>query len=317
MYSSTGSEASNFVSSFNTSFYLIAGISLLFLAGLTVLMLYFVFRYNSKKNKTATQIEGNNLLEIAWTVIPIILSLVMFYYGWAGWKPMNKAPKDAINITSVARMWSFLFQYENGKESPELIIPVNVPVKINLVSLDVIHSLFIPEFRIKSDMIPGREKSMWFVPETEGEYNLFCAEYCGLRHSFMNTKVKVLSNDKFNAWYGDTSSVSSVAGKALTPADQGLAIMKNLGCLACHSSDGSKIVGPTYLNLFGKQQVVIRNGIELTVTVDEEYIKQRILDPSYQVVKGYPKGIMQSYKGKVSDEDISKIIEYLKSLNEK
>ena len=317
MYSSTGSEASNFVSSFNTSFYLIAGISLLFLAGLTVLMLYFVFRYNSKKNKTATQIEGNNLLEIAWTVIPIILSLVMFYYGWAGWKPMNKAPKDAINITSVARMWSFLFQYENGKESPELIIPVNVPVKINLVSLDVIHSLFIPEFRIKSDMIPGREKSMWFVPETEGEYNLFCAEYCGLRHSFMNTKVKVLSNDKFYAWYGDTSSVSSIAGKALTPAAQGLAIMKNLGCLACHSSDGSKIVGPTYLNLFGKQQVVIRNGIELTVTVDEEYIKQRILDPSYQVVKGYPKGIMQSYKGKVSDEDISKIIEYLKSLNEK
>ncbi len=316
MYSSTGSEASNFVSSFNTSFYLIAGISLLFLAGLTVLMLYFVFRYNSKKNKTATQIEGNNLLEIAWTVIPILLSLVMFYYGWAGWKPMNKAPKDGINITSVARMWSFLFQYENGKESPDLIIPVNTPVKISLVSLDVIHSLFIPEFRIKSDMIPGREKLMWFVPETEGEYNLFCAEYCGLRHSFMNAKVKVLSNDKFMAWYGDTSSVASVA-EAITPAAQGLAIMKNLGCIACHSSDGSKIVGPTYLDLFGKQQVVIRNGVELTVTVDEEYIKQRIFDPSYQIVKGYPKGIMQSYKGKVTDEDISKIIEYLKSLNEK
>lgn len=118
------------------------------------------------------------------------------------------------------------------------------------------------------------------------------------------------------AWYGDTSSVASVA-EAITPAAQGLAIMKNLGCIACHSSDGSKIVGPTYLDLFGKQQVVIRNGVELTVTVDEEYIKQRIFDPSYQIVKGYPKGIMQSYKGKVTDEDISKIIEYLKSLNEK
>jgi len=316
MYSSTGSEVSNFVSTFNTSFYLIAGISLLFLVGLTVLMLYFVFRYNSKKNKAATQIEGNNLLEIAWTVIPVLLSLIMFYYGWAGWKPMNKAPKDGINITSVARMWSFLFQYENGKESPDLIIPVNTPVKINLVSLDVIHSLFIPEFRIKSDMIPGREKSMWFLPETKGEYDLFCAEYCGLRHSFMNAKVKVLSNDDFTTWYGDTSSVASVA-EASTPASEGLAIMKNLGCIACHSSDGSKIVGPTYLNLFGKQQVVIRDGVELTVTVDKEYIKQRILDPSYQVVKGYPKGIMQSYKGKVNDEDISKIIEYLKSLNEK
>ncbi len=316
MYSSTGSEASNFVSTFNTSFYLIAGISLVFLVGLTILMLYFVFRYNRKKNKTATQIEGNNFLEITWTVIPILLSLVMFYYGWAGWKPMTKAPKDAINITSVARMWSFLFQYENGKESPDLIIPVKTPVKINLVSLDVIHSLFIPEFRIKSDMIPGREKSMWFIPETKGVYDLFCAEYCGLRHSFMNAKVKVLSNEEFTTWYGDTSSVVSVA-EVSTPATEGLAIMKNQGCLACHSSDGSKIVGPTYLNLYGSQQVVIRNGAELTVKVDDEYIKERILDPSYQVVKGYPKGIMQSYKGKISDEDILKIIEYLKSLNGK
>jgi len=316
MYSTAGPEASNFVSTFNTSFYLIAGISLVFMVGLTVLMLYFVFRYNRKKNKTATQIEGNIFLELAWTVIPILLSLIMFYYGWAGYRPMSRPPKDAINITSVARMWSFLFQYENGKESPDLVIPVNTPVKINLVSLDVIHSLFIPEFRVKSDMVPGREKSMWFVPETEGEYDLFCAEYCGLRHSFMNAKVKVLSNDEFVAWYGDTSSVASPS-EEVTPASMGLAIMKNQGCIACHSSDGSKIVGPSFLNLFGSQQVVNRDGVELTVTVDEAYIKQRILDPGYQVVKGYPKGMMQSYKGKVSDEDISKIIEYLKTLNEK
>lgn len=316
MYSTAGPEASNFVSTFNTSFYLITVISLLFLVGLTVLMVYFVFRYNMKKNTTATQIEGNIKLEIAWTVIPILLSLIMFYYGWAGYRPMSKPPKDAINITSVARMWSFLFQYENGKESPDLIIPVNTPVKINLVSLDVIHSLFIPEFRVKSDMVPGREKSMWFSSETEGEYDLFCAEYCGLRHSFMNAKVKVLSIDEYTAWYGDTSSVTGIS-EEVTPASQGLVIMKNQGCIACHSTDGSKIVGPTFLNLFGSQQVVNRDGVELTVTADEAYIKQRILDPGYQVVKGYPKGMMQSYKGLVSDEDISKIVEYLKSLNEK
>ncbi len=313
MYSTAGPEASNFVSTFNTSFYMIAGISLVFMVGLTFLMLYFVFRYNKKKNKTATQIEGNIFLEVTWTVIPILLSLLMFYYGWAGWRPMNKPPKDAITITSVARMWSFLFQYENGKESPDLIIPVNKPVKINLVSLDVIHSLFIPDFRVKSDMVPGREKAMWFVPENVGEYDLFCAEYCGLRHSFMNAKVKVLANEEFVAWYGDTSSVSGPA-EAVTPASQGLVIMKNQGCLACHSSDGSKIVGPTFLNLYGSRQVVIRDGAELTVTVDEAYIKQRILDPSFQVIKGYPKGIMQSYQGRISDEDISKITEYLKSL---
>jgi cytochrome c oxidase subunit 2 len=316
MYSTTGIDASNFVSTFNTSFYFIAGISLVLLTGLTIIMLYFVFRYNNKKNKVAIQNEGNIGLEITWTVIPILLALAMFYYGWAGWKPMNKPPANALNITTTARMWSFSFLYENGKESTDLVLPVNTPVKINLISLDVIHSLFIPAYRIKSDIVPGRKKVMWFIPQTEGEYDLYCAEYCGLRHSFMKAVVRVMPKDKFTAWYGDTSSVANSAGVS-TPASQGLAIMKIQGCIACHSSDGSKIVGPSYLNLFGSQQVVIRNGVEMTVTVDEAYIKQRILDPAFQVVKGYPKGLMQSYKGKISDADIAKIVEYIKSLNEK
>ena len=316
MYSTTGIDASNYVSTFNTAFYFIAGISLFLLLGLTFIMLYFVFRYNTKKNKTAIQNEGNTLLEIIWTVVPILLALLMFYYGWEGWKPMNKPPVNAMNVTTTARMWSFSFRYDNGKESPDLILPVNTPVKIKLISLDVIHSLFIPAYRIKSDIVPGREKFMWFIPQTEGEYDLYCAEYCGLRHSYMNAMVKVLSKEKFNTWYGDTTSIANTAEGSI-PGAQGLAIMKIQGCLACHSSDGSKIVGPTYLNLFGSQQVVIRNGAEVTVTADEAYIKQMILDPGSQVVKGYPKGLMQSYKGKISDEDISKIIEYLKSLNEK
>jgi len=316
MYSTTGIDASNYVSTFNTAFYFIAGISLFLLLGLTFIMLYFVFRYNTKKNKTAIQNEGNTLLEIIWTVVPILLALLMFYYGWEGWKPMNKPPVNAMNVTTTARMWSFSFRYDNGKESPDLVLPVNTPVKIKLISLDVIHSLFIPAYRIKSDIVPGREKFMWFIPQTEGEYDLYCAEYCGLRHSYMNAMVKVLSKEKFNTWYGDTTSIANTAEGSI-PGAQGLAIMKIQGCLACHSSDGSKIVGPTYLNLFGSQQVVIRNGAEVTVTADEAYIKQMILDPGSQVVKGYPKGLMQSYKGKISDEDISKIIEYLKSLNEK
>jgi len=316
MYSTTGIDASNYVSTFNTAFYFIVGVSLLLLVGLTFTMLYFVFRYNRKKNKTATQIEGNTLLEITWTVVPILLALLMFYYGWQGWKPMNKPPANAMKITATARMWSFSFLYENGKQSPDLVVPVNTPVKINLVSLDVIHSLFIPAYRIKSDIVPGRKKVMWFIPQTEGDYDLYCAEYCGLRHSYMKAIVKVLSKEKYTAWYGDTTSLANAAEGSI-PGAQGLAIMKIQGCLACHSSDGSKIVGPTYLNLFGSQQVVIRNGAEVTVTVDEAYIKQMILDPAFQVVKGYPKGLMQSYKGKISDEDISKIIEYLKSLNEK
>ena len=128
--------------------------------------------------------------------------------------------------------------------------------------------------------------------------------------------VRVLSKEKFTAWYGDTTTLV-IAAEGSSPGAQGLAIMKLQGCLACHSSDGSKIVGPTYLNLFGSQQIVIRNGAEVTVTADTAYLKQMILDPFSQVVKGYPKGLMQSYKGKISDADLAKIIEYLKSLNEK
>ena len=316
MYSTTGIDASNYVSTFNTAFYFIAGISLILLTGLTFIMLYFVYRYNRKKNKIATQIEGNTLLEFAWTVIPILLALAMFHFGWAGWKPMNKPPRDAMSITSVARMWNFSFIYENGKQSPDLIVPVNTPVKIKLISLDVIHSLFIPAFRIKSDMVPGREKIMWFLPQSVGEYDLFCAEYCGLRHSYMNAIVKVLAKDKFTAWYADTSAVIKVA-EGSVPGSEGLAIMKAQGCNACHSSDGSKIIGPSYLKLFGEKQIVIRDGKEIPVTVDEEYIKRAIFDPNSEIVKGYPKGLMQSYKGSLSDNDISKIIEYLKSLNEK
>ena len=316
MYSTTGPDASNFVSTYNIAFYSIAGISMILLTGLTLLMIYFIFRYNKKKNKEAVQIEGNTKLEVIWTVTPVILVLAMFYFGWAGWNPMTKAPTDALNITSTARMWSFSFKYENGKVSPDLIIPVNTPVKINLVSLDVIHSLFIPAFRVKSDMIPGREKMMWFLPQREGEYDLYCAEYCGLQHSYMHANVKVLSKDDYTSWYTDTAVVINVA-KESAPGAEGLKIMINQGCNACHSSDGTKIIGPSYLNLYGEKQVVIRDGKEVTVTVDDEYIKRAIFQPNSEIVKGYPRDLMQSYKESLSEDDIVKIIEYMKSLNEK
>ncbi|HEX2974667.1 MAG TPA: cytochrome c oxidase subunit II [Bacteroidales bacterium] len=315
MYSPSGFDASNFVSSFNTSFYLMLAISLLFLIGLTVTMIFFVFRYNRKKNKTATQIHGSTSLEVIWTVIPILLALLMFHFGWRGWTPMNKPPKDALKITSVARMWNFTFIYENGKQSPDLIIPVGTAVNIKLTSLDVLHSLYIPEFRIKSDMIPGREKHMWFRSDREGEYQLFCAEYCGLRHSYMNSKVQVLAKDAFDEWYKNTAPLADSAATP-GPGAEGAALIKTNGCNACHSVDGSKIVGPTFKGLFGKQITVVSNGKETNVTADEEYIKRSIYDPNAEIVKGYPQGLMQSYKATLNDNDISKIIEYFKSLNE-
>jgi cytochrome c oxidase subunit 2 len=316
MYSTTGIEASNYVSTYNTAFYFIAGISLFLLIGLTFTMLYFVFRYNKKRNLVATQIEGNNFLEITWTVIPIILALFMFHLGWAGWKPTTRPPKDAMHITTVARMWNFLFLYDNGKQSPDLIVPVDSAVKVDLVSLDVIHSLFIPEFRIKSDIVPGRQKFMWFLPELEGKYKIFCAEYCGLQHSAMHATVNVMSKENFKKWYAEGPKAVSVSANA-GPGAMGEAVMKAQGCFACHTTDGTKLIGPSYLNLFGSQQVVTRDGKDVTVTVNDEYIKRSILEPSADITKGFPSGLMQSYRSTVSDDDIQKIIEYLKTLNDK
>jgi cytochrome c oxidase subunit 2 len=316
MYSSAGPDASNFVSSYNLAFYSIVWISLILLAGLTILMFYFIYKYNSKKNKEAVQIEGNTKLEIIWTAIPVILVLGMFYFGWAGWNPMTTAPKDAMNVTSIARMWSFSFKYENGKESKDLILPVNTPVKITLVSIDVIHSLFIPAFKVKSDMIPGNDKMMWFLPQREGEYDLYCAEYCGLQHSYMQSNVKVLSKEEYNKWYTDTAAVV-ITAEGSAPGAAGLALINAQGCYACHSTDGSKILGPTFLNLFGEKQVIVKEGKDVTITVDEEYIKKSIYDPNSEIVKGYPRDLMQSYKESLSEDDIAKIIEYLKTLNEK
>ena len=315
MYSTTPIDASNFVSTFDTAFFFVIGISIILLVGITILMLYFVFKYNRKKHKKAANIEGNTKLEIIWTVIPTLLALAMFYFGWAGWLPMNSPPKDGINITTIARMWSFSFQYENGKQSDELVVPVGIPVKLKLVSVDVLHSVFIPAFRIKEDIVPGRDKMMWFISQREGNYDLYCSEYCGLRHSYMGANVKSIPKAEFDAWYTDTTAVKS-AIDASVPGAEGSAVMKAQGCIACHSSDGSRIIGPTYLGLWGKQQVVVRNGQDVTVTVDSAYIRKSIYDPNFEIVKGFQKGLMQSYDKAVSDEDITKIIEYLKTLKE-
>jgi cytochrome c oxidase subunit II len=314
MYSATGIDASNFVGQVDRAFMVITGISLFFLVSLTIIMVMFIYKYNRKRNPKATQIEGNTKLEIVWTVIPTLLALLMFYFGWAGWRPMKSPPKDAREITSIARMWSFSFVYENGKTTDKLIIPVNEPVKLNLVSMDVIHSLYVPAFRVKEDMVPGREKMMWFRPQSIGKYDIYCAEYCGLRHSYMTSTVEVLSKEDFDAWYTDTTAVALT--EAEIPGAEGLAILRSQGCNACHSSDGSKLVGPSYLGLYGRQVVVVEDGQEKTVTADDEYIRKAIYDPNGQLVKGYQKGLMQSYEGTLKDEDIAKIIEYLKALNE-
>lgn len=313
MYSPEVTQASNFVQGVDSVFLLILGFSFFFLIGLTLVMIFFMYKYNRKRHPVPVQIHGSVKLEIIWTVIPLILTLVMFYYGWAAWRPMLHPPADSMEVTVYGRMWNFSFEYENGKRTDTLFLPKDQPVKLNLVAMDVLHSLFIPAFRVKQDMVPGMENNfMWFEPQRVGMYEMFCAEYCGLQHSYMYTYVKVMEENDFNSWIADTTK--AVAGNIDSPTETGKRIMQNIGCFACHSLDGSKLVGPSFKGIWGEETSVVTDKTTRKVMVDEDYIKRSIYDPNADVVEGFSKGMMLSYEGQLSDEDVANIIEYLKTL---
>jgi len=301
------SGASNFVEGVDLSFYIILGISVFFLVGITFTMIFFVIRYRKKKNPKATDIKGNNKLEIIWTVIPTILVLVMFYYGWTGYAPMRSVPDDAMVVKAHGQMWSWSFEYDDGRRSEKLVVPLNKPVKVDLVSHDVIHSFYVPAFRIKEDLVPGKNNWLWFKPLETGTYDIYCAEYCGERHSYMLADLVVLPEEDYEIWYKDSLGVSN--------DPPGLQLLKQYACVSCHSRDGSEIVGPTFKQIWGRNEIVVEDGVEKEIVVDEEYIKRSIFDPDFEVVKGYTGGQMISYKETLSDEQIQQIIDYLKTLN--
>jgi cytochrome c oxidase subunit 2 len=316
MYTADPQQASNFVAGVDQVFAIILGVSIFFLIALTVIMLVFIRKYRKDKHPKAIQNEGSNKLEILWTVIPLLLVLMMFYFGWMGWRPMKNPPDEAMRVKAIARMWNFRFEYPNGKTTDSLYVPINEPVILDLVALDVLHSLYIPAFRVKEDMVPGQEKEMWFIPGTEGEFDLFCTEYCGLEHSYMFTMVKVLPKEEFEAWIADTSAVVAVVDTETSLADQGYEVLRRNGCNACHSSDGSKLIGPSYLGGWGGTRLVITDREEREVAVDAEYIKRSIYEPNADVVDGYNRGLMLSYEDLVTEQEVDLIIEYLKALNE-
>ena len=295
----------------NEVFLFILVISTVILIGVTCTMIFFVVKYNRKKNLTPENIESNLLLEITWLVIPTVLVLAMFYYGWSGFRFMRTVPDNAMTVKAAGRMWSWQFEYENGKRSGELRVPLGRPVKLIITSQDVLHSLFIPAFRIKQDAIPGRDTFLWFLPDKTGRYDLFCSEYCGVAHSSMISNVIVTEEEDFFAWYNEAGKPETGAGEGVT--SQGHQLLEDKGCLGCHTVDGTVGLGPGLKDLFGRKEAVITGGTEREIMVDEEYLKKSILHPDSDIVKGFD-DIMPSQEGNVSDEEINEIITYLKGL---
>ena len=206
--------ASSFVENVDSAFWFVVAVSTLVFVGIVIAMIYFLIRFRRSKNPYSTNIDGHLGLEIAWTAIPLVLFMGMFYLGWVGYKDMVTVPKDSIPLKVTAMMWAWQMEYPNGLTTDTLYVPVNTPVKVSLSSRDVNHSFYIPAFRFKKDVIPGRTNVTWFKAIRRGSYDIACAEYCGLKHSAMYTKVHVLDSTAFEAWY---RAASEKAGKGYTP----------------------------------------------------------------------------------------------------
>jgi cytochrome c oxidase subunit 2 len=257
---------------------LIIGTAVVMLALVTVVMVYFVVKYDRRRHPRAEapNAEGGALTETLWIAVPTLLVLVMFWLGWRDFAYLRTPPQDAVPVQVTAREWSWRFTYENGKESDVLRVPLNRATRLAMRSLDVIHSAYIPAFRIKEDVVPGMTTHLWFTPREPGSYDLFCTEYCGVGHSHMRATVEVVPAAEFATW---------LAGPA---AAGGTALLAAKGCLGCHTTDGTAKIGPTFKGLYGSTVTVVTGGVEREARADEAYLRRSILEPSADLVKGFP-----------------------------
>ena len=295
-------------------FHFLIGLTLFFLVLVVSLMLLFVWRFRHRPNQPPAPASPpahakHTALEITWTVIPSIIVVVIFYFGFTAYMRMAISPPNAYEILVTARMWNWQFTYPNGYISHELHVPINTPVRLVLTSADVIHGFYVPAFRVKKDAVPGRYNKLWFQATKPGTFIIECTQYCGTSHSQMLSNVIVHHPADFRAWLENASNLSAT----MPPIDAGRMIYQTRGCIQCHSIDGSRLIGPSLKNLF---------AYELTYTdgsksvVDENILREAIFNPQARIVQGYDP-LMPSFKGSLTDRDIGALIAYIKSLSDK
>ena len=292
-------------------------------------MIYFVFKFKRRSgNDKTAYITHNHTLEFLWSFIPFLIFMFVFAWGWLIYHDMRRMPENALEVHVFAKKWDWRFVYKSGKEITSgldaqnkripatMVVPINKPVKllmasekVNAAGTDpsdrpVLHSFYIPAFRVKQDVVPGRYTALWFEADKLGEFQVFCTEYCGTGHSAMLGKIKVVSQADFENWLASEGA----AGGSL--ADQGKALFGAKACIGCHSLDGSRLVGPSFKGAFGRTEQLEGGG---TAVVNEDYIRESILNPSAKIVATYPPS-MPPYAGQLSEDEINAIIEFIKSV---
>ncbi len=319
-------------------------ICVVFFAVVMVPTAIFVVKYRKKPGRKTDPIAHNAPLEIVWTAIPTVILMVIFAWGWIVWRDMvDRIPSDAMEVHTVAESWAWTFQYPDGRlEKNRLVVPVNTPIKLKMTSKmgDVLHSFYVPNFRVKKDVVPGLYTTVFFTPTMVGRNILFCAEYCGLGHSAMFGEVVVLSKADFELWqFGkevplpewigvgglaermqanessglkEKSIFSAATAESIqTMQDRGKLLFRKMGCVACHSNDGSSGVGPTMKNLFGSNRLLAGHETQLA---DENYIRESIENPQAKLSKGFEDKLMPPYPGHLSELELNALVAYIKSL---
>ncbi len=275
-----------------------------------VVMFYFIIKYRAKgreANELADKTSHHNTaLEITWSVIPFFFLVAIFVWGFRGYVDLRTPPKNAMEIHVQAQKWDWIFTYPNGHVDGNLHVPVDRDVRVIIQSTDVLHSLYIPAFRTKMDAVPGRYTDLWFHATKEGKFPIFCAEYCGTKHSDMLATAVVHEPGGYEKWMDEIQSELL----DMPPVELGAMLYEQQGCKTCHSTDGSRLVGPTWKGLFGSQRT-FADGT--SAKADEEYIRDSINNPAGKVVQGFSPS-MPTYQGKLNDRQITGIIEYIKSL---
>jgi len=289
------------------TYLIILGFCVAILVLVTTLMLLFVWRYNYKRHPKAEDTKGSVPLEIIWTLLPTLIVIGLFWTGWSSFKAMRNIPDEAMPVEVEARMWSWKFTYPEGRTSSDLVVPKDTPVKLLMTSRDVIHSLYIPALRLKWDTVPGMTTTAWFAANATGEYDILCAEYCGLKHSDMLAVLKVVEPEEYQAWLHESES-----------RGRGEKLLEQYGCTACHSLDGSEGVGPTFKGLASHEaDVILPGGAEKKVPVDAGYLTRAIREPGVELVKGFDDMMPPSTPADMPVADLDAIVSYLLSLTDK
>lgn len=300
-------QASTFAKDVDALYFFIIAVSSLFALAVAVSVIYFGIRYHKTHDgEIGARIEGSLPLELLWSVIPTIIAMVMFGWGASVFYHLRRPPAEAMHIYAVGKQWMWKFQHLDGqREINELHVPAGRPIKITISSEDVLHSLYFPAFRTKMDAIPGRYTELWFEAQTPGSYHIFCAEYCGTNHAGMIGTVTVMEAPQYQAWLQGGGMEGSLA-------QRGAKLFNDLACSSCHLDTGQGR-GPSIKNIVGTS-VELQDGS--SVTIDEAYLRESILNSQAKVVKGF-QPLMPTFQGLISEENLVALIEHVKSLSPK